>query len=114
MCHTRGEFIRKGKLEVGDKVHIAGGLSAQERELLVDVDGCPVFSVSHDWIKVHKRNGEEATVHRKYLCAFGGYIGHLDSPCMFCGYEEPKNSNSRRFASSGLKLDWIEQLFPKL
>ena len=86
----RGEFIRKGKLEVGDKVHVAGGLSAQERELLVDLDGCPVLSVSHDWIKVHKRDGEQASIHRKYLCSFGGNIGHLHSPCMFCGYEEQR------------------------
>ncbi len=78
----------KGKLDVGDVVHLAVHFSEPAHKLLVEHDGSTVLSIDGECLTLSSRDENLQTeVHRKYFCSVV-YLGHWGSPCIFCGYKE--------------------------
>ena len=80
----------KGKLEVGEKVHLTNQMSEQVRKLLADLEESTVLSINGNTVVLSSKDGSmEVEMHRRYFCS-AAYIGHPLSPCPFCGFEEAK------------------------
>lgn len=79
----------KGKLDVGDRVHLAVQVSAADRALLADLENSSILSVNGNKVLLLPEDGSmEVEIDRRYFCS--GAVGHFRSPCSFCGYEIPR------------------------
>ena len=79
----------KGRLDIADVVHVAVHISEPTYRSVVELDGGTVLAIDGDMLTLLSGDRNmKTTIHRKYFCSVM-YIGHLQSPCLFCGYKEP-------------------------
>ena len=85
--HLVDEWSPKGRIDVGDRVHLAH-MADDTRASLKDLEGSIVLSVSGNTLELLPPTGSsEVEVDRRYFC-LAPYFGHVDNPCRVCGYED--------------------------